>query len=248
MDIIHILIIFFVGLIVSVMGTLIGGSSVFTIPTLLLLGVPPHTAIGTDRFGIMGITISGWYQFHRKGLVDYKTGIILAIPLLFGSFAGANLVFQVSEAVLKLIIIVISLLSLLFLLTDPTRGIENKKRAIGKREYLIGGIMALVVGVYVGFYGAMGGTLVLYILIFWFGQTFLESAGTLKIGAFIMNCMAACVFAYRGAIDYSLALPMFTGCFIGSWFGAYYADRIGNVWIKRLFVLLLFLMVLKLIF
>ena len=81
-DIISMVIIFFVGLIVSVMGTLIGGSSVFTIPTLLLLGVPPHTAIGTDRFGIMGITIAGWYQFHRKGLVDYKTGIILAIPLL----------------------------------------------------------------------------------------------------------------------------------------------------------------------
>jgi uncharacterized membrane protein YfcA len=63
-----------------------------------------------------------------------------------------------------------------------------------------------------------------------------------------MNFIAACVFAYRGAIDYSLALSMFTGCFIGSWFGAYYADRIGNVWIKRLFILLLFLMILKLIF
>jgi uncharacterized membrane protein YfcA len=248
MDIIHMLIIFAVGLVVSVMGTLIGGSSVFTIPTLLLLGVPPHTAIGTDRFGIMGITISGWYQFHRKGLVDYRTGVTLAVPLLFGSFIGANLVFQVSESVLKLIIIVISLLSLLFLLTDPTRGIEKKRRVIGKREYLIGAFMALIVGVYVGFYGAMGGTLVLYILIFWFGQTFLEAAGTLKIGAFIMNCMAACVFAYRGAIEYSLALPMFAGCFIGSWFGAYYADKIGNVWIKRLFILLLFLMILKLVF
>lgn len=248
MNIIGMVVIFSVGLIISVMGTLIGGTSVFTIPTLLLLGVPPHTAIGTDRFGIMGVATAGWYQFHRKGLVDYRTGIILAVPLLIGSFLGANLVFHVSEGILKIIIIVISLLSLLFLLTDPNRGIENKKRAISRRRYVGGGLMALVVGTYVGFYGALGATLVLYILIFWFGQTFLQSAGTLKIGAFIMNCTAACVFAYRGAIDYSLALPMFSGCFMGSSFGAYYADRIGNVWIKRSFILLLFLMILKLIF
>ena len=69
MDINNLLIIFFVGMLASVMGTLIGGSSLFTIPTLILLGLPPHVAIGTDRFGIMGIAIAGWYKFHRKGFV-----------------------------------------------------------------------------------------------------------------------------------------------------------------------------------
>jgi uncharacterized membrane protein YfcA len=248
MELTHGIIIFFVGLIVSVMGTLIGGSSLFTIPALILLGVPPHTAVGTDRFGIIGITISGWYKFHKKGLVDYRAGLTLAIPALVGSLVGANLVFQVSEALLKGVIIGISILSLLFLLLDPTRGVKSKRVQPGKKHYIAGASMAVVVGVYVGFYGAMGGTLLLYILIFWFGQTFLQSAGTFKIGAFAMNLMAAVVFGAKGAIAYSLAIPMFCGCLIGSYFGAHYSDRIGNVWIKRLFLLLLLVLIIKLIY
>ena len=117
----------------------------------------------------------------------------------------------------------------------------------GKYEYIIGALIAFFVGVYVGFYGAMGATLLIYILIFWFGKTFLQSAGTLKIGGFVMNLMAACVFAYKGAIEYSLAFPMFFGCIIGSYTGAHYSDKIGNVCIKRLFIFLLLVLIIKLI-
>lgn len=248
MDILSALIIFFVGMIVGVMGTLIGGSSLFTIPTLILLGVPPHTAIGTDRFGIMGICIAGWYQFHKKKLIDYTVGFTLAVPVLFGAFIGANIVFEISEATLKLIIVIISVISLFFLIIDPTRGIESQHKRVGKRAYLIGAFLTFAVGIYVGFYGAMGGTLLLYILIFWFGQTFLEGAGTLKIASLAMNAMAAVVFAYHGAVNYYMALPMFCGCFIGSYFGAYYSDKIGNIWIKRLFLFILIILIVKLIF
>ena len=67
MEFYKIVVIFFVGMFVSVLSTLVGGSSLLTIPTLILLGLPPHTAIGTDRFGIMGVCLAGWYKFHKKG-------------------------------------------------------------------------------------------------------------------------------------------------------------------------------------
>lgn len=240
-------IIFFVGMFVSVVGTLVGGTSLFTIPTLILLGLPPHTAIGTDRFGIMGICIAGWYKFHKKKLINYKIALVLAVPVLFGAFLGANIVLEINEAILKVIIVIISVLCLGFLILNPSRGIVNTMRAIGRREYLVGALMTFLVGAYGGFYGAMAGTLLLYVLIFWFGQTFLQSAATLKIGALVMNFMAAVVFAYNGAIEYHLAVALFLGCFIGSYVGAHYSDRIGNIWIKRLFVVLLIILIIKLI-
>ena len=218
-----------------------------TIPTLLLLGLPPHTAIGTDRFGIMGVCSAGWYQFHRKKLIDYKIGLTLTIPVIVGSFLGARLCLEISEIVLKWIIIGVSLTCMAFLLWNPNLGVEPGQRSAGKNKYVIGMLMAFGVGVYVGIYGAMGGTLLIYILILWFGQTFLESAGTVKIAAFAMNAIAAVVFGLNGAIAYDLALPMFCGCFIGSSIGAYYSDRIGNVWIKRIFFVLLFILIAKLI-
>jgi uncharacterized protein len=247
MDITHGVIIFFAGFCASIFGTLVGGSSLVTIPTLLLLGVSPHTAIGTDRFGIMGVCAAGWYQFHKKGLVNYRVGITLAIPVLFGSFIGANLVFEISESILKLIIITVSLVCLGFLLLNPNFGVGGERRKTGWVTYTVGAAMTFVVGIYVGFYGAMGGTLLMYILILWFGQSFLESAGTLKIAALAMNGIAAIVFAFNGAVNYHLALPMFFGCSIGSMVGGHYAERIGNVWIRRLFLVLLAALILKLI-
>jgi uncharacterized membrane protein YfcA len=241
------LIIFMAGFLASLFGTLIGGSSLVTIPTLLLLGLPPHTAIGTDRFGIMGVCSAGWYQFHRKKLIDYRLGLTLTIPVIVGSFLGAHLCLEISEVVLKWIIIIVSLACMAFLLWNPSLGVEPGQRSAGRNRYIVGILMTFGVGMYVGIYGAMGGTLLMYILILWFGQTFLESAGTIKIAAFAMNAMAAVVFGYNDAIAYDLALPMFCGCFIGSSIGAYYSDRIGNVWIKRIFFVLLTILIVKLI-
>ena len=242
----HVVIIFVAGFLASLFGTLIGGSSLVTIPTLLLLGCPPHTAIGTDRFGIMGVCSAGWYQFHRKKLIDYRIGLTMAIPVIVGSFIGARLCLEISETVLKWIIISVSLMCMAFLLWNPNLGVEPGQRSAGKNKYAVGMLLTFGVGMYVGIYGAMGGTLLMYILILWFGQTFLESAGTIKIAAFSMNAIAAVVFGLNGAIAYDLALPMFCGCFLGSSIGAFYSDRIGNVWIKRIFFVLLSILIIKL--
>ena len=75
MDYLGCSIIFIAAVFAAGFGTLIGGSSIVTIPALILLGLPPHTAIGTDRFGIIGVGISGWYEFHRKRLIDYRIGL-----------------------------------------------------------------------------------------------------------------------------------------------------------------------------
>jgi uncharacterized membrane protein YfcA len=113
---------------------------------------------------------------------------------------------------------------LFFLVLNPKFGTEKTKLEFGKYEYLIGALMT-----------------------FGFGQTFLESAGTQKIAAMMMNAIAAIVFGLNDAISYYLAVPLFCGCFIGSYIGAHYSDRIGNVWIRRLFIILLVILIIKLL-
>ena len=246
-NIITLAIVFVVSLLASVMGSLIGGASLVTIPLLILLGLPTHTAIGTDRFGLMGIGIMGWYLFHKKGLIDYKIGVWTGIPILIGSFWGAHLVLQINESTLKLIIALISALLLLIVIFNPGTGIEKRKRNLKKRDYLVGALMTFAVGIYGGFYGAMAATFLCYILVLWFSQTFLEGAATLKIGSISMTGMAAVVFAYKGAVDYPLGIAIFCGCCIGSVIGIHYSVRLGSVWIKRFFVLLVLIMLIKLV-
>jgi uncharacterized membrane protein YfcA len=247
MDILNIIIIFLVGIGASVYGTIIGGSSLITIPLLILMGLPPHTALGTDRVGIIGLLMAGWYKFHQKRLVNYRVGISMVIPALMGSFLGAKIVLQINEATLKLIIAGLTVLMVLFMILRPDIGIDRTKEPVRINDYLLGALMTFFVGIYAGFYGAMAGTFLFYILLMWFKQTFLESAGTMKVAGFFMNTMAAAVFAMNGAVDYYLGIALFAGCFIGSLIGAHYSDRFGNIWIRRLFILIILIMIVKLI-
>lgn len=247
MEIFGFFIMFGVAVFASAFGTLIGGASIITIPTLILLGLPPHTAIGTDRFGIIGVGVAGWYEFHKKGLINYKIGLIVAIPVLFGSALGANIVLQISENVLKQVIVVTTIILTIFLLLNSGMGVEKRKTAIKKKEYIIGAVLSFVVGVYGGFYGAMAGTFSMYILIAWFRQTFIQSAATQKIASVCMTVTAAAIFSLHDAVDYPLGLTMLSGCLMGSYLGAHYAERIGNVWVKRMFLVFIVVAVAKMI-
>lgn len=112
---------------------------------------------------------------------------------------------------------------------------------------MTGLLFSFLVGIYGGFYGAMAGTFMLYVLLFFFNQTFLVGTATLKICSMMMTTTAAMVFASKGAIDYPMAGSMFIGWAVGSDFGAHYSDRIGNIWIKRLFVVIVLIMAIRLI-
>jgi uncharacterized membrane protein YfcA len=247
MDPLSLSIIFFFSIIGGLFGTLVGGTSLITIPVLIFLGLPPHTAIGTDRLGIAGLTTMGWYKFHEKGLINYPISLMMGVSALIGSFLGANLVLEISMAILKKIIAIVTVLILIIVVGQPKLGVEKRDRIIKRHEYGVGIFFSFIIGIYGGFYGAMAGTFLLYVLLFIFKRTFLEGTATLKLSSLMMTTMAALVFAIKGAIDYPLAAAMFLGCAIGSYFGAHYSDRIGNVWIKRLFIAIVLIMVVKLV-
>ena len=247
MDLLSLLIVFIAGIVGGSYGTLVGGTSIITIPLLIFLGVPPHTAIGTDRLGVTGIGVTGWYKFHQKGLIDYRTAVMIGIPALIGSFLGANLVLAISVAVLKKVIAVVTVLSLIVVVVQPKLGVEKGHRVISRRIYGASILLSFVVGIYAGFYGVLGGTFLMYVFLFLLKRTFLDATATLKPSSFMMVTMAALVFASKGAINYPMAGAMFLGCAIGSYIGVHYSDRIGNVWIKRVFILIVLIMSIKLL-
>lgn len=247
MDLLSLILAFGASVFAGSFATLVGGASMVTIPTLILLGLPPHTAIGTDRLGVSGISLIGWHQFHKKELIAYGIGFAVGIPALLGSFLGANLVLRIDVAILRGVIVAINLLILPIILLSPKRGVERIKREIKRHHYFIGGFMSFMVGIYSGFYGVLSATFLSYVLILRFGQTFLESAATFKIGSFLTTVAAVSVFAFHGAVNYPIAFAVFGGCCIGSYIGVRYSEKLGNIKIKRLYVTLVLIMIIKLL-
>lgn len=248
MDLTQLLIIFFASIISCSFGTLVGGNSLITIPLLMLMGLPPHTAIGTERVGVLGLGLAGLYTFHRKGMMQYRLAFTVGIPCMLGALIGANLALQISPALLKNVIVALTLVLLIVVVANPRLGVEAEtKPPLTTKRYVLGAFLGLLVGIYNGFYGAGGGTFLSYIMILVFHQTFLGSAANLKVATVLSYAMSTATYAYHGAIVPPVALTMFVGSCIGSYLGAQYSDKIGNVWIKRIFIGVILAMVAKLL-
>lgn len=247
MDLFHLFIILLTGISGGIFGTLTGGAGLIQIPALVFLGLSPHSAIGTHFFGVTGLNVTGWYKFHEKRMINYKIGFIVTIPVFLGSILGANIVFQMDEAILKKIITILTMAILFFIVFNPGIGLKRSKETIRTYEYFLGIFLSFAVGVYNGFYSSVSGAFLAYILILLFGQTFLESAATRKIPMTLSSGVAAAIFAMKGAIFYPMGIGLLISSSVGAYFAAKYSDKIGNVWIKRLFFVVVFIMAIKLI-
>ncbi len=248
MDFVNLFIVFVVGIVAGSYGTLVGGGAFIVIPTLIFMGLPPHVAIGTNRFAGVGMALGGWHIFHKKRLINYRLSLYMVLPAIFGSIIGSKLVFQFNETLLKKIIAGLTIAILAFIFFQPDIGVAPVKSRLSPRKLVLGAVLLFLVYAYLGFYGAGGGTFLTYVLILVLGQTFIESAANNKIATLIGAIASAAVFALNHAIHYAWGTALFIGCFVGAYIGGHYSDRIGNVWIKRLFLVVALVMAIKLLF
>ncbi|MBS3102961.1 sulfite exporter TauE/SafE family protein [Candidatus Woesearchaeota archaeon] len=246
MAFIELLLIFAAGIIGGVYGTLVGAGNVLTIPLMIFLGIPVHETIAANRFGTIGLVGTGYYKFQKKKLVNHKIGLFIAFFAAIGSYFGTKLVLSVDARILEKIISIVIIALLSLTLFNKNIGLEAKR--VGKRHMLMGSFASLLLGAYIGFMGLAAGTFLIYLAVMVFGQTFLQSAGTIKIPGGIASLISAIIFWLNGKIIWSFAIVLFASYSIGSYIGAHYSDRIGNVWLRRMFIAVSAVMALTLLF
>ena len=233
------------GLIGGAYGTLVGAGNMLAMPLLIFFGYPPYEAIAAAKLGTLGITSSGYYKFRKKGLVNHKIGMFVTIFALIGSLIGTNLVLKTDEAVVEKMIGFVIILMAFMALVKTDVGLKSKD--LRKRHYFAGSILSFLLGIYIGFIGLAAGTFLIYMGIFVFGQTLLQSAATIKIPGFISNLGSVIVLVLNGKMLWLIGIVLFISMAIGSYIGAHYSDRIGNVWLKRIFIATAAIMALKLL-
>jgi uncharacterized membrane protein YfcA len=119
------------GLIVGTYGTMVGaGGGFLIVPVLLLVWhLPPALAAGTSLAVVFLNAAAGSTSYARQGRVDYKSGILLALPTLPGSIAGAFIADRISGRVFHVIFAVLLLTVASLLLWKPVgRGEEPTVR------------------------------------------------------------------------------------------------------------------------
>lgn len=247
MEIINLTIIFLASIFAGLYGALIGGGGLLTTPLLILLGLSPHTAIGTTKFGNIGGNSVSTYNFSKHKLINYKLALITTISIIIGTIIGSTLIIRLNEETVKRIISVFIITMLIIMILKNNIGIKNVKKTINKKTWITGSISMLIIGIYAGLFGGGFGTLMSYALIFIFGQSFLESAGTRKIPGLASNIIGFVIFWMNGLVNFKYGIIMLIGISLGAYISSHYAPKIGDVWIRRGFIFIAFILAIKLL-
>lgn len=234
------------GFIGAVVDAIVGGGGLVTIPALLAVGLPTHLALGTNKFASSLGTISSSYHYYKSGNVNVKL-LKYLIPFSFiGSFIGVKVVLGVNPDFLKTLIIFMVAIIGSYTLFKKELGLVDKFKGIDKKKIAYGILLALGLGFYDGFFGPGTGSFLIFGLISIFGFDFKKASANSKILNFTSNITALFLFMFNKQILFTVAIPMAISMAIGGRVGSQLAIKNGAKFIKPVFVIVSFLLVIKL--
>jgi len=245
-EIITLIGIFIIGIIASIIGTMVGGGSIVSIIFLIFIGLPPQVAIATDRLGSLGQTITAFLKFLKAKKIVWKYVPILALISLAGSLIGANILLNVNPKILQKIVGIILLLLLPVIFLKKEVGVEHNTPK--KLNMLIGIALYFMVQIFAGFFGGGTGSLIFYILMIFFGLSIIETSATMIIPGFVLMISSVVIFALNGILDYKIGFVLMMGMATGGYIGAHIALKKGSKWIKGLFTVIVIISAVKLLF
>lgn len=216
-------------------GATTGGSALVTVPTCIFLGFSPAEAIATTRFGVLGSTIAGWYGFKKEKKVNYQIGLLGALFACLGAVGGAYYLVSVSPEMVQQGLGVVMLVVIALMLLQKYKINFSFPVLSPLAKKILGYSLLTGAGFLSGMFGGQG-VLLNFILVSVFSLTFLEAAGTRTIINLFIAIVAIIVYYQTQIINWQYAGIILIAMASGTYFGALYGIKKGEVWVEKLFI------------
>lgn len=218
-----------------------GGGGLISLAAYSVFGLPPHMALGTNKFSSsFGTTIAAARYVRAKDVV-WKTAVAAALFSGIGSILGARLVLILEPRVVSLLMLVLTPALAVFVLVNKNLG-KTAREVPPARALGMAVLLGLVVGCYDGFFGPGTGmflTLGFTVLV---GLEITQACGNTKIVNLASNIGALAVFIINGQVDYAVAIPCALASIAGNYVGAGLAIKNGAKVVRPFFIIVLALL------
>ncbi|MFP4140907.1 MAG: TSUP family transporter [Planctomycetota bacterium] len=212
-----------VAFVAGLVDSIAGGGGLLTVPALLLVGLPPKLALGTNKLQASFGSGSAMVHYARGGTVQPRRLIGPAAWVLLWAGAGSLAVQHLSNDVLAGVIPVLLLALLVYLLAKPAAGmVESAPRMKPAAFYAIFGA---TIGFYDGFFGPGTGSFWTLALVALLGMDLPRAVGHTKVMNFTSNIAALAWFLVGGWVHVPLGLAMGVGQLLGA--------RVGSTLVLR---------------
>ncbi len=234
------------GVAAGFLNVMAGGGSLLSIPIMLFLGVPGPVANGTNRISIIAQNIVAVRTFFRRGFSDFKLSLTLsaaAIPgAILGALVGVRLEGEWFDRVLAVV-----MLGVLVLMQLPSKKHDDTGKPLTRQRLIVGHVLMFGAGCWGGFIQVGVGFILMPILHRVMGLDLVRTNMHKVFIALTYNLFALAIFAAAVTVHWQFGLALAAGNSLGGYFGARFSVHGGEVWIRRVFTLVLLIFIAKLL-
>lgn len=228
---------FFLFIAASIAGfidTLAGGGGLITVPALILSGIPPHTALGTNKLQSSMGSGTATFMMFRKGRVCWTSAKHLMLAAFIGSLMGTVAVQFIDSNVLSFVIPAVLVLIAIYFLFSPQLSEGNRQPKMS--ENLFRRLLVPAIGWYDGMFGPGTGSFFALAGVSLRGQGIIDATVIAKTLNFATNIASLTVFLIAGKVVWLVGLTMMVGQFVGALGGSLCLLRINPKYLRMLVV------------
>ena len=237
-DLLQFLIICPLSFVAGFIDAIAGGGGLISLPAYIIAGLPAHAAIATNKMSATMGTALTTVRFARSGYIPWRIAGFCLITAFVGSTTGARLTLMVSDFYLKAILLVLLPLIGVYVMRGKAFEAHGKELSRGK-TIAIGMAVALVVGVYDGFYGPGTGTFLILLLSALAHMDITTANGTTKAINLATNVSALAVFLLHGQVLVVLGLVAGAFNIAGNYLGSRSFDKGGSKIVKPAMIIVI---------
>jgi uncharacterized protein len=247
-NLVNVIFLCFAGFAAATVDAIAGGGGLISLPAILAAGVPPHFALGTNKFASSFGAFTSAYTFTRLGKVFVPLMKYTVPCTLVGSALGVLTALKIDQRFLQIIILVLIFATAIYTIMKKDFGSEDKFIELTRKSIIQGCIFAFGLGFYDGFFGPGTGSFLIFLFISVYGFDFTIAAGNSKVLNFVSNITSLVMFALNGKILYLVGIPMALSMIVGARVGSKIAIKNGAKVIKPIFVTIALVLTLKLLY
>jgi uncharacterized protein len=237
----HIVLLAAAGLAAGTANSIAGGGSFISFPSLLVTGMLPVNANATSTVAIWPGVLASTGAYRK---VIGRPLIKLVLPLiavtLIGSLFGAWLLLHTPQLTfMKMVPWLLLAGNTLFVLGPKITVWANRGKAAAAPSRLricLVTIAQLVVAIYIGYYGAGVGFLLLPILAMMGIENMHAMNGLRVLLATVGNAVAVVLFIAARAVIWPQALLVMVGAILGGYAGAHYAQKLKPATVRSIVI------------
>ena len=236
MEILPSLAVLAVGVVVGFINIVSAGGSMLTLPLLIFFGLPSTVANGTNRIAILFQNGFALYQFQKKGHLNWRLSLLLAIPTTIASIYGAQIAVDIADSTFDSLLATFMIIFAVLLIIKPQRYIKGKFNP--KVSIVLLFAAFILIGIYGGALQAGVGffiSLTLLMLVPKIPMAEMHGIKTLVIMIYIS--VSTFVFIFNDLIHWQFAIALSIGSAIGGSIGGRYASILPDKLLERILII-----------